>query len=263
MNWNAVVLDLDGVIYRGGTVVPGSADAVRRMREAGRKVRFLTNNATRTSEGYAEKLRGMGIPTEPAEVLTSGMAAAFHIRKAMDLSRVFVVGSRSLKTEMTRAGIELVDWDEAEVVVSSLDQEFTYQKLYDAMRAVRKGCPLLSTNRDPVVPDEKGFVPGAGSITVAIETAADVKAINVGKPSSIILQVAEATWGLEREHTCIVGDRLDTDMVAGNSFGWRPVLVLSGSTKASDLKGDLPPVYLPAVAYRDLSDFVSAELGDH
>lgn len=261
MNSEAVVLDLDGVIYRGSTVIPGSAEAVTDLQEAGRKVRFLTNNATKTSEEYSEKLSRMGIRAEPAHILTSGMATAIYIRKTLGMRKAYVVGGRSLKSEMTREGVSLTEWDDAEVVVTSLDQEFTYQKLYDAMKAVRRSCPLVATNMDPVVPDENGFVPGAGSITSAVEVASGVTATYVGKPSSLILQIAETTWGLDRASTCIVGDRLDTDMVAGNSFGWRPILVLSGSTGPSDLRVEMPSSCKPSAMYQNLREFVSIELG--
>lgn len=263
MNWDSVVLDMDGVIYRGKAPIPGSVEAIHKLREAGRKVRFLTNNATKSSEEYSEKLSGMDIDADPAHILTSGIATAIHVRKAMGKNKAYVVGSRSLALEMAREGVELVGWADAEVVVVSLDQEFSYQKLYDAMRAVRRGCPLVSTNRDPVVPDEQGFVPGAGSITSAVETASGVSALNIGKPSTLILQIAERTWGLKRDSTCIVGDRLDTDMAAGNSFGWRPVLVLSGSTRPSDISQGLPNAYRPSATYRDLQEFVSNELKMH
>lgn len=258
---DAVVLDMDGVIYRGGTVIPGSVEAIAELREAGKRVRFLTNNATKTSEEYSEKLSRMGISAEPAHILTSGIATAIYIRKTLRKHKAYVVGSRSLRSEMTREGVGLTEWNDAEVVVTSLDQEFTYQKLYDAMKAVRRGCPLIATNMDPVVPDENGFVPGAGSITSAVEVASGATATYVGKPSSLILQIAETTWGLGRASTCIVGDRLDTDVAAGNSFGWRPILVLSGSTGPSDVRDDLPESYRPYATYRNLREFVSAELG--
>jgi HAD superfamily hydrolase (TIGR01450 family) len=261
MNLDAVVLDLDGVIYRGGTVIPGSAKAVAELQEAGKKVRFLTNNATKTSEEYSEKLYHMGIRAERAHILTSGMATAIYIRKTLGMHRAYVVGGMSLRSEMTKEGVGIAEWDDAEVVVTSLDQEFTYQKLCDAMKAVRRGCPLVATNMDPVVPDENGFVAGAGSITSAVEVASGVTATCVGKPSSLMLQIAEATWGLEKTSTCIVGDRLDTDMVAGNTFGWKPILVLSGSTGPSDLRAEMPNSYKPSATYQNLREFVSVELG--
>ncbi|HYA22301.1 MAG TPA: HAD-IIA family hydrolase [Thermoproteota archaeon] len=260
MNFKAVVLDLDGVIYRGNTVIPGSAEAVADLQQAGKKVRFLTNNATKTSEEYSEKLSHMDINAEPSHILTSGIATAMYIRKTLGLQLAYVVGSGSLRSEMTKEGVRLTDWDSAEVVVTSLDPEFTYQKLFSAMKAVRRGCPLVATNMDPVVPDENGFVPGAGSITSAVEVASGATATYIGKPSSLILQIAETTWGLDRASTCIVGDRLDTDMVAGNSFGWRPILVLSGSTGPSDLLVGLPDSSKPSATYQNLREFVSTEL---
>jgi len=261
MDFKAVVLDLDGVIYRGNAVIPGSADAIADLQRAGKKVRFLTNNATKTSEEYSEKLFRMGIKAEPSHILTSGIATAIYIRKSLGFHKAYVVGSRSLRSEMAEEGVRLTEWDDAEVVVTSLDQEFTYQKLFDAMKAVRRGCPLVATNMDPVVPDENGFVPGAGSITSAVEVASGATATYVGKPSSLILQIAGTTWGLDKASTCIVGDRLDTDMAAGNSFGWRPILVLSGSTGPSDLLIKMPDLSKPSATYQDLAEFVSAELG--
>ena len=260
MGWRTAVLDMDGVVYRGERPIQGSPEAIDRMRKAGKTVKFLTNNATRTCEEYSEKLERMGIPTRPSDVLTSGIATAIYIAKTMGKRRVHVVGSPSLAVELTREGLELVESERAEVVVTSLDFQFSYQKLYDAMRAIRRGCPLISTNKDPVVPGEDGFVPGAGSITSAVEVASGVTAINVGKPSTIILSVAERAWDLERSATCIVGDRLDTDVAAGNSFGWRSILVLTGSTGESDLRARLPDSHRPSAIYRDLYDFASAEL---
>jgi len=260
MDWKAAVLDLDGVVYRGEDPVQGSSEAIERMREAGRSIRFLTNNATRTREEYSEKLSRMGIPTRPDEVLTSGVATAIYISRTMKKGRVYAIGSASLGIELAREGLELVEWKRAEVVVVSLDRQFSYQKLYDAMRAVRNGCPLVSTNKDPTMPDEDGAVPGAGAIASAVEVASGVSSTLVGKPSTIVLSVAERTWGLERNATLIVGDRLDTDIAAGNSFGWRPILVLSGSTPESELERELPALLRPSAAYRNLYQFSSAEL---
>lgn len=260
MNWKAAIVDLDGVVYRGEDPIQGSQEAIERMRRAGKTVRFLTNNATKTREEYSEKLSRMGIPTQPDEVLTSGMATGIYITKTMKKKRVYAIGSVSLSIELAREGLELVEWQRAEVVVTSLDQQFSYQKLYDAMRAVRNGCPLVSTNKDPTVPDEGGFVPGAGAIASAVEVASGVSSLLVGKPSTIILGVAEGSWGLEKNATLMVGDRLDTDIAAGNSFGWRPILVLTGSTAMSELNKELPPLQRPSAVYRNLYQFASAEL---
>jgi len=258
-----VVADLDGVVYRGRTPISGSAEAIDIMRQSGKKVRFLTNNATSTAEEYSKKLNEMGIEVGPEEILTSGIATAIYIRRFMKKDRAYVVGSKSLAKEMEKFGVDLVNWDVAEVVVVSLDQEFTYDKLHNAARSVTQGCPLIATNRDPTVPTEDGFVPGAGSIVAAVEVASSVSAMTVGKPSAYSLQIAEEIWSLNRGSTCIVGDRLDTDIAAGNSFGWRSVLVFSGSTKPSELNRDLPRLNQPSAAYRDLRDFVAKEIEAH
>jgi len=259
MRCNLIIADLDGVVYRGESPIAGAADAVEMIRRSGGKIAFLTNNASSTAAEYSDKLSNMGIEVSPGHILTSGIVAATYVHRTMGKSKAYLVGSEALAREMRREGIEVVSSDEAEVVVASFDREFTYHKLHEAMRAVRRGCPLIATNKDPTVPSESGFVPGAGSIVSAIEVASGVTALTVGKPSTHTKDVVEAKWGAAGR-VCIVGDRLDTDIAAGNLYGWRSILVLSGSTGPSDLTGDLPEQHRPSAVYDNLYEFSMKEV---
>jgi len=250
-----VLLDLDGVVYRGDSPIEGSPEAIELLNRNGFRTRFLTNNATKTEREFAEKLVRMGMPIEEADVLTSGKAASIYLREKVGKLRVYPVGGDALKFELSEQGHTIADWDEAQAVVACLDFEFDYTRLANASNAIRKGAIFIATNRDPFVPVENGFLPGAGSIVSAIETASGSKAISIGKPSEEIFFIASKIWGFRKGDVAVVGDRLDTDIAFGNRIGMMSILVLSGVTTSWDPSRAGSSEQSPTYAFRNLKEF--------
>jgi 4-nitrophenyl phosphatase len=250
----AYIFDLDGCIYRGNTVITGAAEKIGGLRKLGKKILFLTNNATKTPEEYVDKLTGMGIDTNPKEILTSATATALYLAKNFGKASIFPVGERGLIVELQRAGHRIINVNksgEVEFVVACLDFSFTYAKMKAACQAIFAGAKFVATNADPNVPVEGGYMPGAGAIVSAISTATGVKPLVIGKPSRHIVEIALERLGVRANRTVIVGDRLDTDVQSGKMVGAFTILVLSGATspekaKKTKLKPDL---ILPSISH--------------
>jgi HAD superfamily hydrolase (TIGR01450 family) len=233
----SVLCDLDGVIYRGGRVLPGVPDALRRLDSADIEVLYITNNSTRSPRAGAEKISSLtGIPVNPEQVLTSSRAAAAMLRP--DDGPVFVVGEEGVREAVNCARLEMTtDPTQAQSVLVGLTRELSYQLLHDAMVAVRGGARFVATNTDTTFPTEEGLAPGSGAIVAAIVAASGREPEVAGKPHPpmvdlILSRVDGPVW--------VIGDRLDTDIaLAKGQPDWTSILVLTGVTAAEDaLVGD-------------------------
>jgi len=255
-DFRVFIFDLDGCIYRGNVPIPGAADTIAHLRKLGKKILFLTNNATRTPEQYVEKLRGMKIDADVDDVLTSATATAIFLSKKYGKVTVFPVGGRGLVQELEKIGHRIVNAHkikEADFVVVCLDPEFTYEKLDLACQAIFSGAKLVATNIDPTIPVEGGFRPGAGAIVAAVSAATGAKPEIVGKPFKHIIEIALDRLGIAAGETVFVGDRLDTDIQAGKEVGGFTILVLSGSTKMEAAEKVDDPKQKPDLILPDIS----------
>ena len=236
----AYILDLDGVIYRGSNLIGGAVDAVNRLQDRA-KVLFLTNNSTRSRASVAARLEAAGIPCGGGDVITAGYAAAVYIRKHYGASTVYPIGEAGLIEELKAEGCMISE--DAEFVVVGLDRDLSYEKLRIGLRNITNGARFIATNTDPVLPTEDGFVPGAGAIVRALETASGKSPLVIGKPNQPIMDIVIDHLGIDASKCTVVGDRLDTDILAGIRCGMRTVLVLTGvetldSLGRSDIKPD-------------------------
>ena len=230
-----VVCDLDGVIYRGDTEVPGAGEGLTLLTDAGVRVTFVTNNSTKPPDQVASKItRVAGVAVETGQVVTSSQAAASMLRD--EDAPVLVVGEVGIDIALSSAGLEATTQPEkARAVVVGLCRDLSYATLADAASAIRAGARFIATNTDPTFPTSTGLLPGAGSIVAEIATASGREPEIAGKPhpamrSLIRGQVGHDVW--------VVGDRVDTDMhMAQAEDGWRSVLVLSGVTDSSGARG--------------------------
>lgn len=223
-----VVSDLDGVVYRGDAAIPDAVEAFARWRRAGVPACFVTNNATRTPESFAAKLSGLGVPTEPWQVVTSPVAAAAYLGERWPGgTTAYVVGAPALEAALVEAGHEVTERRPA-VVVVGLDRGFTYAKLRTAVRAVRAGAVLVGTNPDLILPVEDGFDPGAGALLAAIASASGVRPTIVGKPEPRMVEIALGRLGTPPDATVMIGDQAATDIAAGRAAGLRSILVTTG-----------------------------------
>jgi glycerol-1-phosphatase len=251
--YDAVLLDLDGVVYRGDEPVAGAAEAVARLRAEAKGIAFLTNNSARTPEQVAEKLNRLGIRVDPGEVATSAVATAALLASRGGGS-AFVIGEAGVRTALADHGIEVLDGepDRADYVVVGWDRGVDYGKLKTGALLVQRGSRLVATNSDASYPGPDGLWPGAGALLAAIVTATGATPDIVGKPHAPLFEVARETAG--GGAALSVGDRLDTDVAGAAALGWDSLLLFTGVTTPRDLLWAEP---LPTFVGRDLSALFS------
>lgn len=222
-----VVFDLDGTLFRGDEVVEGAPQALARFRSQGILIRFLTNNSGYSAEVLAEKLNRLGFQASPQEVMGTG-PFALQACQQRNYRSVFVIGENGLHSLFS--GYE-TEGDDADAVVVGVDRRFTYAKCDRAMQLIRRGAHFLATNRDATYPIEGGRVqPGAGAMVAAVESASGVSPEVLGKPEpQMILQIL-ADANVDPQNALVVGDRVETDILAGQRAGCKVALVLTGAT---------------------------------
>ncbi|RQG99978.1 HAD-IIA family hydrolase [Natrarchaeobius oligotrophus] len=236
--YEAAVLDVDGTIVRGEELLPGAADGLRALEDAGCSRLLFSNNPTRGSDHYGRKLEPHGVDVDPERVLTSATVAAAYLSRTYPGKRVYLVGGTRLESILEAADVELTnDPDEADVVLGSFDRDFSYDALATSLRALERGVPFYGTDPDATIPVGDGrAIPGSGAILAAMaETAGREPDAILGKPSSIAATAAMDRLGTEPERTLVVGDRLDTDIALGERAGATTALVLTGIADRSDL----------------------------
>ncbi len=239
-----LIVDMDGVLYRGDEAIPGTEEFVCFLREQGIGFVLATNNSTRTPQQYVHKLAGMGVTVYANEVLTSAQAtASYLVCTAPPGTRVFVVGQDGLWTALREAGFDLVE-DDAEYVVAGMDFTVCYERLAQAALLIRAGARFIGTNPDCTFPSERGILPGAGALLAFLEASTGVTPTVIGKPESAMIEQALALMGAHDATTAMLGDRLETDILAGRRAGLPTLLVLSGVTSramlaASEIQPDL------------------------
>jgi 4-nitrophenyl phosphatase len=264
-----LLVDLDGVVYRGSEPVPGVAAVLAARAAQGDDVVYVTNNSMHYRADYVTRLQGMGAPVSADRVISSPGATAIWLREhEPGVQRVLVVGAGGLEREMrdrgfdvvtaahasTRANQEGIDGfaaaDNPHAVVVGLDPQLTYLRLAVAADAIRAGAMFIATNRDPVYPTERGLRPGAGSIVAAIEATTGVTAVSIGKPEPHLLEAAAHAVGRDPRDAVMIGDSLVTDIAAAKAVGARSIVMLTGvSTRAE----------LDALAAEDRPDEIAAD----
>jgi len=251
-NYRAFLVDLDGVLVRGGEPLPGAAEAAGQLKrlgrysESGHKVVVFSNNSTRSRRGFAAWLSGLGFAIGPEEIVNSAYIVAQHILKLAGPSAVFIVGEEGLKEELELAGHRLALPEEAEFLVVGMDRELSYKKLARALLALLRGARFIAANADPTFPTLRGLLPGAGVVVGAIEGMGFPPDEIVGKPEQVAFEVAMAVTGVNDSRECLlIGDRLETDILGAERAGLDSVLVLTGVTKQEDLeKSEIRPTWV-------------------
>lgn len=229
------LLDMDGTFYLGERLLPGALDFMNYIKASGRDYLFLTNNSSRSAVFYADKLTKMGWPAAPADILTSGEAAAACLARERPGARVFLLGTPDLADEFAVHRLILTA-DRPDYVVLGFDKTLTYDKLATACRLITEGVPYIATHPDFVCPTEDGYIPDCGAIIELIAAATGgTRPHVIGKPHRAIIGAAFAKKPYRPHQMAIVGDRLYTDIATGKNAGIASILVLSGETKAADL----------------------------
>jgi 4-nitrophenyl phosphatase len=252
-----LILDMDGVLYRGQEALPGARTLFEALRA--NKVSFilLTNNATLTARDFANKLARMGIEVEPDSILTSAGATAIYLRQHFpEGGTVYVLGEEGLVSYVGGMPRFQVGEDNPGFVVAGLDFDFDYAAMRRACSAIRRGARFIATNADATLPVEGGDLwPGAGSIVASIQTCSGVTPTVIGKPNTYMGDMALEKLGLPRDKVLCVGDRLETDILFGARAGTPTALVLTGVSRLEDIEGaEARPDYI----YEDLPHLMRA-----
>lgn len=228
----SLILDMDGVIWRADAPIGDLAAIFRRIRERGLKFVFATNNSTKTSEQYVARLKEFGVDVEAWQVITSSQSAAHALaQKFPPGTKVFMIGEDGLRIPLQERGFEVLsteDAPQAQAVVMGMDRGVSFQKMVEATLLVRSGSPFYATNADKTFPTPRGQIPGAGAWIAVITTATDVEPVVAGKPFPFLMELAMEKLGTSLRETLVIGDRLETDIAAGQAVGCPTALVLSG-----------------------------------
>jgi NagD protein len=228
------LIDMDGVIYRGGELIPGADDFIRRLKHEQIPFLFLTNNSQRARRDVATKLTRMGIPAEERHVFTCAMATARYLARWRPGGTAFVIGEGGLLNALHQNGYSVVDRSPDCVVVGE-GRTVNLEMLESAVQMILDGAKLIATNLDPNCPTKGGTRPGCGATVAYLETATGAQAMSIGKPSPIMMRAARKELNLATSETIMVGDTMETDVLGAVQMGYRSILVLTGSTKKRDL----------------------------
>ncbi|AZO05137.1 MULTISPECIES: HAD-IIA family hydrolase [unclassified Mesorhizobium] len=230
----AYLLDMDGVLVRGGTPIEGSADFVGALVESMRAFQIFTNNSRYTPEDHVHRLRMMGFPVEPHHIYTSALATARFVTEQLPGASVYGIGDQGLMSALQAVGCRFTVFSPDFVVLGDADS-YHYEEIVTGARLLSAGARFIATSPDPSVPAEKGVHPACGAVAALIAEATGMKPYFIGKPNSFMTKCALEKMGVRAEQTVLVGDRMDTDVLAALQSGMRSALVLTGATAKADV----------------------------
>jgi len=254
-NIKALILDMDGVIWKADAPIGNLPEIFNRIRQRGLKFVFATNNGTKTPQEYQEKLRGFGVTIETWQVVTSAMGIAFMLaQKYPPRTKIFMIGEDGIRVALEEKGFEILSVEnasEAQAVVMGIDRGINFDKMAEATLLVNAGIPFYTTNTDKTFPTPRGEIPGSGSWLSVITSATGINPIVAGKPFPYLMELSLERLGTKKEETLVVGDRLETDIAAGQTVGCPTALVLSGVSTREQID-----------AWDSLPNIVAASLGE-
>ncbi len=230
-----LVIDMDGVLWRGEEALPGFEHFFSVLR--GRGIRFIlaTNNNTQTPAGFAAKATNLGAFVAPEEVITATTATVHYLYGRYPAgTRLYAIGEKALKDQLEQAGFVLAEREVA-AVVAALDRGLNYEMLRRATLLIRGGAEFIAPNPDMLYPTPEGLAPGSGVVLAALQATTGRCPIVIGKPEARMFLIALERMGLTPAECASLGDRLDTDIAGGQRAGLRSILVMSGVTGATEL----------------------------
>jgi HAD superfamily hydrolase (TIGR01450 family) len=271
-----LLVDLDGVVYRGADPVPGVAAVLADRAARGDDIVYVTNNSMHYRADYVTRLAALGAPVSADRVVSAPRATALYLaEREPGVRRVLTVGASGLDRELRDVGLDVVPaahvaermakegldgWAAAghpDAVVAGLDPQLTYLRIAAAADCVRAGARFIATNRDPVYPTERGLLPGAGSVIAAIEAAAGISPLVIGKPEPLLLEEAARAAGADPRDAVVIGDGLVTDIAAARAVGARSVLILTGVSSRAEAEA-LPVDLRPTAVAADAAELAAA-----
>lgn len=253
----ALILDMDGVIWRSDTPIGDLPAIFKRIEERGMKYVFATNNGTKTPDQYVSTLANLGVNVDASQVVTSALGVAHMLAQRFPRgSKAFMIGEDGIRQALEEKGFEILfteNAQEAEFFVIGIDRQINFEKMREATLLVRRGVPFYATNPDKTFPTPRGEIPGAGAWISVITTATNIEPIYAGKPFPYLMELSLERLGAKKEETLVVGDRLETDIAAGQAMGCLTALVLSGVSTREQSEAWKPKIDFIA---NDLSDLI-------
>ncbi len=228
------LIDMDGVLVRGKTLVPGADSFIRLLSARGLEYLVLTNNPQYTQNELSDRLTSIGLEVEARRIFTSAMATASFLKTQKSNGKVFVIGETGLTGPLHDAGFTLTDIEPTYVVLGET-HAYNIHHITTAIRLIARGARFIATNPDPSGPGDGGIEPACGAMAALIEKATGVTPFFIGKPNPLMMRTALNYLGVHSENTVMIGDRMETDMVAGVESGMETILVLSGVTGLEDM----------------------------
>lgn len=250
---------MDGVLVQGNQIIPGADEFIMRLRKQNRKFLLLTNNPMYTPRDLAHRLQAIGIQIEENQIFSSALATAAFLHQQRPDGKAFVLGESGLTEAIHDIGYIITDV-EPDYVVLGETLAYNFQMIKKAIRLIHdSGARFIATNPDASGPSEGGLVPACGAMASLIEKASGVSPFFVGKPNALMMRTALNYLNVHSENTIMIGDRMDTDVVAGVTSGMETILVLSGSTREEDI--DKYP-YLPTFIRKSVAEIMPEEFDD-
>ena len=228
------LIDMDGVLIYGKKMVPGANEFIQRLKDKGKKFLVTTNNPSFTPGDLAHRLQSTGLNIEDTQIFTSAMAAANFVSTQKPDGKAFVIGESGLTEALHKADYILTDINPDYVILGETEN-YSFPRITKAIELIMNGAIFLATNPDPTGPSEKGVVPACGAMAAFIENATGKSPFFTGKPNPLMMRSALNYLGVHSENTTMIGDRMDTDVIAGIESGMSTILVLSGISKPEDI----------------------------
>lgn len=253
----AVLMDMDGVLIRGSQVIPGAVDFIERLKRDAVPFMVLTNNSRFTPRDLHARLMSIGLDIPEKNIFTSALATARFLDTQRPQSTAYVMGEAGLTTALHEIGYVMTEHS-PEYVVLGETLSYSYSQLTRASQLIMAGARFIATNPDPNGPTDRGIVPACGAVAALITEATGVKAYFVGKPNPLMMRAALRQIGAHSEETVMIGDRMDTDMVAGIESGLETILVLTGVTTADSV--DRFP-YRPHRVAESIAELIDMPIG--
>lgn len=253
-NIEAIIFDMDGVLWRSYHPIGDLRSIFRVLNEKDIRYVFASNNATIHTTTYFEKIQGFGIPVMLDQIFTSGKVTSEILHKRFpEGGNVYIVGENGLKQTLAEKGFSHSE-ENVLAVIAGLDFDINYHKIDFAARLIRNGTPFIGTNPDPTFPSPDGPIPGAGTILAAIQAASGIEPEVIGKPQTYMFEQSLEYLGVPAYRTLAIGDRLETDIACGQSTGCLTAVVLSGVTSREMAESWQPP---PDLIAKDLTSIIT------
>ena len=254
-NIQLFLFDMDGTLYLGDQLYDFTKELLQKIRSAGKRYLFMTNNSSKSVADYVKKLAKLGIEATEDDFITSSQATAHYLKLYHQDARLYVCGTNSLKEELRKEGFTVTEvLEEVDCIVMGFDTELTFKKLEDVSRLLlTRELPYIATNPDYVCPTEFGSVPDCGSVCDMIYNATKKRPVVIGKPTALMPELAMQKYGYKKEESAVIGDRIYTDIKSGLNAGITGILVLSGETTREILQESLEK---PHLVLEDASEMI-------